>query len=219
MVDVDQDAKDYAQMVLAAKYGRWSEVYGVLDRKPRLINGIPEERTWGALHQAAWWKSDDAVKKLLAYPTCDSEIRTKKNNETDAGKTPLWVAQHVRPDQSVASILENFFKKEREERFGGDIPTYVTDKDGENMDKDGLPLLLLALANYKKTYHPGAIAPSVHFNNLMKEVFAYVDDQSHWKNAMKKTSASVRAFDVAAADFLSTDVYLPNTSDEQRFFA
>ena len=39
---VDQDSADVNAMVLAAKYGRWGEVYAILDRKHYLVNCIPE---------------------------------------------------------------------------------------------------------------------------------------------------------------------------------
>ena len=218
---IDQDSTDSSQMVLAAKYGEWSKAFSVIDRKPYLINSIPEEQTWGALHYAAWHQNEEVVRKMLAYPTCDSQIKTKQgeNNKTGPGKTPMWIAQHVEPNKHIASILDNFLKNEREKRFGGTIPTYATAKDGEKMDKEGLPLLCLALANYKQTFHPGEVTPHVTFRNLLKQVFDYVDVSSHWSSAMEKTSSSVYAFDKASADYLSSDVVFPNTTDEQRFYA
>ena len=68
-------------MVSAAKNGKWSEVYSILDLKQYLINCIPEEQAWGALHHAACHKNKDAVRKLLDYPTCDSEIKDKARPE------------------------------------------------------------------------------------------------------------------------------------------
>ena len=220
MSKVDEDAKDVSEMVLAAKNGEWSKVYYIVDRKPYLINCIPEDRAWGALHQSAWWNNKDAVTKLLACPNCDSEIKTKQDraNESGPGKTPLWIVENVRPDAGIASILKQNFENERQKRFGGAIPTYVTSHDGEKMDKDGLPLLLLSLANYKKTFHPKAVSPHVAFRDLMKEVFSYTADSLHWRVAMEHVSFSVGAFDKAAATFLSTDEVFSNTTDEQHFF-
>lgn len=71
--NIDEDAKDISQMVEKAKYGQWDDVYSILERKKNIINCIPEERAWGALHQAAWWQNEDAVLKLLDIPTCDTE--------------------------------------------------------------------------------------------------------------------------------------------------
>ena len=221
MSKADEDSRDVSEMVLAAKNGEWSKVFGIVHRKPYLINCIPEERAWGALHQSAWWSNEEAVTKLLAYPNCDSEIKTKQDraNESGPGKTPLWIAEYVRPNAQIASILEQNFKNERQKRFGGTIPTYVTSQDGEKMDRDGLPLLILTLANYKKTFHPEAVSPHVAFKELMNEMFKYTADSLHWRVAMEKVSFSLGAFDKNAADFLSTDVVFRNTTDEQRFFA
>ena len=219
---LEEDTRDCSRMVLAAKNGEWSEVFSILDRKPRIINSIPEERAWGALHQAAWYKDEERVQKMLSYRTCDSEIKTKQDrkNEAGPGRTPLWIAQNLKPNERVASILYQFAKEKRAERFGGTIPSYVTAKAGKKMDREGLPLLLLTLANYKQTFHPGRVTPQIAFNDLLKEVFKHVDaESSHQKYAMNKTSSSIYAFDKAAADFLSTDVKFPGTTDEQRFFA
>ena len=65
------------KMVLASKSGYWDTVWEILNRKPYLVNCIPEERAWAVLHQAVWWKDAIAVKKILAVPGCDSELLTK----------------------------------------------------------------------------------------------------------------------------------------------
>ena len=65
------------KMVLASKCGGWDTVWEILNRKPYLVNCIPEERAWAILHQAVWWKDAIAVKKILAVPGCDSELLTK----------------------------------------------------------------------------------------------------------------------------------------------
>lgn len=168
-----------------------------------------------------WYENEETVHKLLAYPTCDSEVKTKQGrNVSGPGKTPLWLARHLKQNTPIASIL-NQFSNERKQRFGGTIPTYTTAKDGQKMDRDGLPLLLLSLANYKQMYHPGVISPHIAFGALLKQVFDYVDDSksSHWESAMEKTSSSICGFDKAAADYLSTDMASLETTDEQRFFA
>ena len=220
-MNVEEDAKDISRMVLAAKNGNWTDVFIILDRKPRIINCIPEDRAWGALHQAAWYEDGERVTKLLSYRTCDSEIKTKqdRSNESGPGKTPLWIAQNLKRNDRVADILDRFQREQRKQRFGGSIPTYVTAKDGKKMDRSGLPLLLQSLANYKKTFHPRNVSPSEAFSRLLEEVFHYVADSTHWKHAMEKTSSSIRAFDVEAGRFLSEDKISPKTTDEQRFFA
>ena len=73
--DIHDD--ESGKMVMAAKYGGWDTVWEILNRKPYLVDCIPEERTWAILHQAVWWKDAIAVKKILAVPGCDSEQLTK----------------------------------------------------------------------------------------------------------------------------------------------
>ena len=142
-MNVDEDSKDISRMVLAAKNGEWSVVFSILDRKPNIVNCIPEERAWGALHQAAWYKDGERVKKLLSYRTCDSEIKTKQDrkNEAGPGRTPLWIAQNLKPNVGVANILEEAAKNQRGNRFGGYVDTYITARSGEKMDKEGLPVV------------------------------------------------------------------------------
>ena len=100
-------------MVSAAKNGKWSEVYSILDLKRYLIHCIPEERAWGVLHHAACHKDKDAVRKLLDYPTCDSEIKTKqdRSNQSGPGKTPKWIAERLKPDKEITEILTGFCAK------------------------------------------------------------------------------------------------------------
>ena len=196
---VDQDSKDANEMVLAAKYGKWNEAYAILDRKHYLINCIPEQRHWAALHHAAWWGSEQVVKKLLAYPSCDSEVQTR-----GGVLWPQYKKASELADQKgflrIHNILEEFRKNERANRFGGKIPTFVTAQDGEKMDKKGLPLLLLTLANFKQTFHPDKIDVHEAFMGLMKEVFEYTWDD--WVEAKEKISSSISAFCKKAGDDL-----------------
>lgn len=85
------------------------------------------------------------------------------------------------------------------------------------MDKDGLPLLLLALASYKKNSHSGVVPVHIHFRDLMKQIYDFVDEAAHWKTAMQRISNSLAAFDLAAANNLMTDECSVNTTNEQCF--
>ena len=215
---VDEDARDVSRLVASAKDGQWGNVFRILDHKPKLINCIPEDMAWGVLHQAAWWQNEDAVVKLLyQYPTCDSEIKTKQDleNITGPGKTPEWIAKTLNGgNQKIADLLLRFHINQRNERFGGDIPTYITYQEGEKIDRVGPPLLRLTLASYKKIFHPSKIDQYAPFKMIMKETFQYEVDGLHWEHAMEKICSSIGAFDKGAADFLKKP-----PADEQRFFA
>lgn len=169
---VDQDSRDINDMARNAKYGQWSDVYAILDRKPYLINCIPEYRKWAALHQAAWWGNQAAVEKLLKYPSCDSEVRTRGGEFWPECTLASQIAQK-KNFPNIESILVNNMKHVRGLRFGGKIPTFVTAQDGVKMDKEGLPLLLLTLANYKQTFHPANIGVHEAFSKLLNEVYTY----------------------------------------------
>lgn len=192
---VDQDSKDANEMVLAAKYGNWSEVYAILDRKHYLVNCIPEQRHWAALHQAAWWGNEHAVKRLLKYPSCDSDVHTRGGVFWPQCRKASQLA-NKRGYAGIESILDKFHKNERANRFGGKIPIFVTVKVGAKMDKEGLPLLLRTIANYKQTFHPDKIDVREAFMGLMKEIFDYTWD--HWMEAKEKISSALSAFCIEA---------------------
>ena len=81
------------------------------------------------------------------------------------------IAETFRKNARITGILEDHFKKQRRERFTGKIPSYMTAEKGQQMDKDGLPLLLLILASYKKIFHPSKIRAGEAFSAVMKEIF------------------------------------------------
>ena len=219
--NVDDDAKDIKDMVLQARNGQWTGVYSILDRKKYIINCIPDDRAWGALHQAAYLQAEGAVRKLLSYPTCDWKIKTKQDqsNESGPGKTPEWIATNLSTNKTIISILQSYHNNVWKERFGGTIPTYTTYQDGKQMDTNGPPLLLLTLANFKKTFHPSSISIGEAFKTILKKVFDFETAGTHWKHAMEKVSFSIGAFDLEAGNLLATDEPSSDTTDEQRFFA
>ena len=206
---VDQDSKDVNEMVLAAKYGKWSEVYAILDRKHYLVNCIPEQRHWAALHQAAWWGNDRAVKKLLKYPSCDSDVKSRGGEFWPQYCKASEIA-NKRGYPAIKDILDKFSENERAHRFGGNIPIFVTANFGVKMDKEGFPLLLLTIANYKQTFHPAKIGVHEAFMGLTKEVFEYTWD--HWKEAKDKISSALSAFCMAAGRDLQKE-----SKDEPKF--
>ena len=195
-MSVEEDYKDVNTMVYAAKYGNWDDVYSILTRKPYLVNMIPEERTWAALHQAVWWDNEKAVNWLLyECKSCDPLVLTKQNPDHGAGLTPIDVASDPsRPRPAIKQFLQGFTEEMRRERFGTDAPYFISAKDGKRMDKEGLPLLLLALANYKKSFHPSKVNPHEPFNDIMKEIAIYEHNGNHWKHARDMVAAAMKGF-------------------------
>ena len=201
---VENNTKDIGQLVLAAKGGSWDDVFAILGKKTNLVNCIPEDRAWATLHHAVCWQNEDAVQKLLECLACDSEVKTKQDraNEVGPGQTALMIAQTFRKNARIAGILEDHFKKQRSDRFVGKLPSYVTAERGQQMDKDGLPLLLLTLASYKKIFHPSQISTGQAFNSIMKEIFGYEDTGTHWKDTKEKICFSIGVFDKHIAEKL-----------------
>lgn len=219
-MSVEEDYKDVNKMVSAAKYGIWDDVYTILEKKPYLVNMIPEKRSWAALHQAVWWDNEDAVRRLLGciplvpakqdreekwLNSCDPLVLTKQDREGHgAGRTPEYLAR-VLEHPGIEDILRNFTKKQRQERFGTDAPYYVRAKDGERMDKKGLPLLLLALANYKQTFHPDTVRPHEGFHQIVKEIAAFEHNGNNWMDAKKKIISSMKGFCMKKSIDINTD--------------
>lgn len=166
----DRDSKDMKEMVYSAKVGQWSTVFRILDKNPKFVNCIPEGRTWAALHQAIYLNNASAMKKLFEYPACDVDIETKADAVGHGpGRTPLVLAKMLsKEDGRDRNDLASFLKEKSEERHGGCIPSYVTVKEGVKVDRVGSPLLLDALAQYKKTFNPDEIDTQELFNTTMK---------------------------------------------------
>jgi hypothetical protein len=62
---IELESTKVNDLVLAAKQGKWENVFSILATYPHLINAIPEDRRWGVLHQAVWWNKQDNIKNLL----------------------------------------------------------------------------------------------------------------------------------------------------------
>ena len=202
MVDnIDQDSKDVNDMVYSAKYGNWSKVHAILKHKPYLVNCIPERRSYAVLHQAACWGSRTDVDELLNYSSCDSEVQSRGGDFWPECKKASEIAAN-KGFLEIEVVLNKHSKEKRAKRFGGEIPTYVTAQAGVEMDKKGLPLLLLTIANYKQTLHPANIDMHETFMHLMKDIFDYTDTSNHWKKAKEKISSSISAFCKASGDEL-----------------
>lgn len=49
---IEDDHKDMALLLKSAKFGKWEAVWGILEKKPYMINCCPENRRWTVLQQA-----------------------------------------------------------------------------------------------------------------------------------------------------------------------
>lgn len=59
LCSIEEEHKDIAKLLEAAKFGRWEEVWDIIgcpdnEKKSHLLNCVPENRRWTVLQQAVW---------------------------------------------------------------------------------------------------------------------------------------------------------------------
>ena len=93
----DKSISEVHELITKAKFGKFTQIWDILDRKPHYLNYIPENRAWGVLHQAAYLGRKEAVVKLLSYPQCDPYIKTNQdtNNKFGPGRTADELTSHA----------------------------------------------------------------------------------------------------------------------------
>ena len=90
-------------LLTKAKYGKFTQVWEVLDKKPHYMNCIPEVRAWGILHQAAYLRKKTAVEKALSYPECNPFIKT--NQDADKKYGPGRTADELTVNTEIKNII------------------------------------------------------------------------------------------------------------------
>ena len=206
-LDVDQHSKDVDNMVWAAKYGEWNTVEDILKNKPYLINCIPQHRKWAVVHQAAWWGNECAIKNMLQCPSFDSEVNTRGGEFWPKCTKAAGIAEK-KGFTKVAKILRNFRDNERQDRFSGTMPTFVT----APIKDYAIPLFLLSVASYKQALHPDDIGVKKAFKDVMEEVYKYTWEREHWEEAKKVICSSLLSYCKAASDYLQH-----HSSNEDKF--
>ena len=168
------------ELLLYAKEGHWEGVWQILGnpRRPKkayLINVIPEERRWGIIHQALFWKDERVLKTLLEFPSCDPKIITKQYT-TDAGEKTHDSAVEVARKQGFAAaerILESH-------EFGTqEIDTFLP--EGADIDKKGIGIIPITLAAYKNTFHPERIDPDLNVFDILQKIYTTMNTTDSWK--------------------------------------
>ena len=87
-------------MVLAAKMGHWDIAMEILMAHNYLVNCIPEERSWGILHQACFCENEEAVKHILSVPGRDPQLKTKD------GLCPIDIAKTHRLKELIQDAIK-----------------------------------------------------------------------------------------------------------------
>ena len=183
--------------VLFAKFADWRTVFNILERKPYLINSVPEGRTWAILHQAVWWNDLSVVKRLLTIPNCDVKVKTKPNSEHGYSLSPREVAEQMGGRDEVKMVLEKHEKDEWKRRFPDDLLRYVSYQDGAKI-LDRLPLFMMAVINYRKTLLNPETSPKDHLVGLMRQIMQQED--IHWSDVKEQLYLTLYGVDRRAAD-------------------
>ena len=188
---IELESTKVKDLVLAAKQGKWENVFSILATYPHLINAIPEDRRWGVLHQAVWWNKQDNIKNLLKLPTCDSRTLTKEAmsevGETSAC-TPFEIAQKYGYTQ-IGKLLEEHSNILTSEEDVEDLPTFHY--KNSDVQLKGLGLLKITLASYRQTFCPFTINKDKPLSVVMEEIFEYVDTNQNWLAVKEKTFDSL----------------------------
>lgn len=177
---IEEDSFIVNETLLYAREGIWLQVLETLGnpnnaKKAYLINVIPEERRWGILHQALYWKDEDILKTLLKFPQCDPTIMTKVYTTETGEKAQDSVAEIATKHKFDAAlkILEGrTFATQDTDTF---LPAY------SNIDKCGKSIIAITLAAYKMTFHPDKVDPNLQVVDVLQSIFQTMDTTKAWE--------------------------------------
>lgn len=186
--DIENDSKRIDRLLCSAKEGNWDQVWTILGSpgsySTRLINSIPENRRWGVIHQAIFWKNPDILNKLLSYPECDSHMGTKKCND-ESSQTATQVAEKYKY-KDMSNILEKHDNRIMKQN----IPTFLPIQN--YFESKSMGLITVTLAAYKKTFHPKPIDPQKTITSVLRDIFSDINtSNTRWKDVMEKVSDCV----------------------------
>ncbi|KAK3598103.1 hypothetical protein CHS0354_002102 [Potamilus streckersoni] len=192
---IEEEMKDINTLLLSAKTGKWNDVWRIfgIPEKPKkayLINSIPENRRWGVLHQAVYWKDPNILQNLLKFRACDSRIKAKECT-SEVGKTSGMTALAISRAygcKEVEKVLlqhECNFKEEDEE-----IDTFQPWH--ADIEPNGFGLIPVTLANYKNTFHPQKIDPQKSILSVLGDIFKDLNtSENRWKEVREKMCDSL----------------------------
>ncbi|KAK3591677.1 hypothetical protein CHS0354_040597 [Potamilus streckersoni] len=192
---IDEESQEVNNLVLYAKGGQWESVWAIIGtpenpKKAYLINSIPENRRWGVLHQAIYWKDPNIVQILLRFAACDSSLRTKECTSEigpTSGMTAIELASAYGCTE-VKKVLTNHvcnFKTETED-IDTFYPWYA------DIELKGHGLIPITLAAYRNTFHPKNIDPKKPIVTVLGDIFHDLNtSQNRWKDVREKICDSL----------------------------
>jgi len=211
---IDKDAVDVNRLVEAAKFGNWKIVWSIIGthdnvKKAYLINAIPENRRWGVLQQAVYWRNQDVLKELLQFDACDSYTRVKKC-KSECGATDRMIAGEIAKAykyNELAPILSEHANRINQQS----IPTLQPYE--KYCDDTSMPLLTLTLASYKKAFHPTPIDPNKSITSVLFDIYNDLcTDNDRWKKVQEVVADSV----FAVCEIMSKEISF--CEDRETFF-
>ena len=208
------DSEMISHMVLSAKENQWERVWEVLDNKPHLVNCIPSERAWSVLHQAVWHNNVQAVVKILSYPACDTEIRTKQDRKCKSGPgmKPIDLAK----SQQMKDILQSH------------QGTYMKSDEAPTMlPVDKMLYALGSCIHMTLSCNQGVLIPpkwpiedhnTVHsIPYIMQAIFSHIDVADNWIKTKTKVSLTLQQYSKALGEKLWGESELTEDTKHQFF--
>lgn len=190
-------------MVLAAKMGKFHNVFAILDRKPYIVNCIPEERAWSALHQAIYIGNLDNVVTLVENYGADVSICTKADRAAaaDAGTDALSLALKFSRKHIYNFLLKHTLVQKTAVK-GQDISYFTLHKNGSVYPFQKYPLFKITLASYKTLLlRPDSTIDSKrHIVHIVEDVLT--NTSTSWKDAMDKVRTTLYGIDRGYSEYL-----------------
>ena len=179
--------EDLSVMLRSAELGEWGLVFDFIEKKPELINQIPNDKEWSVLHWAAYKNHYTAISRVLKYSNCDSAIKT--NPQTAANILPQIPASLTQlPD--LESLLINHFRAQ--DNLTHDFPTILNPFFKDYAISHCIDT---AFRQYAGILFPEDLNLNrVSFVSLMKEVYKYISLDSKWLDVRNSLSMSVSSF-------------------------
>ena len=179
--------EDLNAMLQSAELGEWDLVFDFIDKKPTLINQIPNDKEWSVLHWAAYKNHYSAVSRLLKYSDCDSAIKTNPQNGTDP-LPQIPAAMTQLPDLETL-IIDHFTAQNN---LTHDSPTIINPTLKDSTVSNCVDT---AFRKYSGILFPDHLDLSrVSFIFLMEEVYRFISSEYNWLEARNSLSLSVSAF-------------------------
>lgn len=191
---IEEQCEFVNRLVQSSKYNEWDCVWSIIgtpdnQKNACLINAIPQNRRWGILHQAVYWKSPDILRHLLAFKACDPETKVKKCI-SECGPTDKMTALQIarKFDYSeMAGVLSAHTSPGISDQ---EMPT-LQPYDGY-CDNKGLSLISLTLSSYKQAFHPKPVNPNKSVMSVLADVFNDIsNNEARWKEVKNVVADAV----------------------------